>query len=327
MSQNIKTIRWGILGLGKIAHKFADDLNQVKNSSLYAVASRSSNKSITFSKTFKAIKAYDSYLELAKDPNVDAIYIATPHALHKEHTILCLENGKAVLCEKPFAMNLNEVIEMINVSKLHGTLLMEALWTRFLPHYQYVLQLVKDKTYGEVIALEADFGFYREFDNTSRLFNKSLGGGSLLDIGIYPIFCALTILGEPTKVNAKATFYDNGVDSSCDMTFYYKNNVKAYLKSSLLEDTPTVAKIECEDATIFINRPFHKPTSIIIQQGEKVKTIDFNTETIGYNFEIEHFNTLLRSGDIESNLMPFSSSKLLIKLIDNVRLQIGLNYK
>jgi len=218
-----KTINWGIIGLGNIAHKFATDLLTIKDAKLYAVASRNLDKATTFGKKFKAKKAYDNYESLVNNPNIDAVYIATPHALHKENTLLCLENGIPELCEKPFAMHFSEVEEMIAKAKEKNVLLMEALWTFFLPHYTFVLEFIKNNTYGKVLKLEADFGFYREFDNSSRLFNKTLGGGSLLDIGIYPIFVALSNFGEPKHINAKATFFKNGVDSSCDITFEYDN--------------------------------------------------------------------------------------------------------
>jgi predicted dehydrogenase len=194
MEKQTKTIRWGIIGLGRIAHKFAQDLQTVEGCELYAVASRAQEKADAFALQYHASKAYNTYEALTNDAQVDAVYIATPHVLHKGNTIMCLKKGIAVLCEKPFAMNLEEVIEMIAVAKAHNILLMEALWTYFLPHYQYVLKTLESKTYGNILKMEADFGFYREFNGEARFFKKSLGGGSLLDIGIYPIFAALSIL-------------------------------------------------------------------------------------------------------------------------------------
>ncbi|MCF8274694.1 MAG: Gfo/Idh/MocA family oxidoreductase [Flavobacteriaceae bacterium] len=321
-----KTIRWGIIGLGNIAHKFAKDLLTVSNAQLYAVASRSQDKADEFAATYKAMKAYGCYEDLVHDKHIDAVYIATPHALHKETTLLCLENGLAVLCEKPFAMNSHEVHKMIACAKANNTLLMEALWTRFLPHYTYVLNLLNNKTYGHILKLEASFGFFREFNNNSRLFNKSLGGGSLLDIGIYPIFTALSTLGKPDSIEAYATFFDNGADASCDMIFSYKNNVKAHLKSSLLEPLPTEAIFYCETATIKINTMFHMPTTVSIIIDDKEELLDFNYQTIGYNFEIIHFNELLQLGKTESPMMSFEFSNQLIASLDAVRALIKLEY-
>ena len=204
---------------------------------------------------------------------------------------------------------------------------MEALWTYFLPHYQYVLKTLASKTYGNIIKLKADFGFQSNHSKTSRVWKKSLGGGSLLDIGIYPIFAALSILGKPKNIKAQATFDITEVDSSCSMEFNYSQNVTAFLKSSFLENTPTEAIFYCEKGTIKINTRFHCPTTVtIIELNGKEKTIDFNYKTIGYNYEIEHFNNLIRNGKTESDIMTFKFSKQLIQTLDKVRSIINLNY-
>ncbi|WP_343330303.1 Gfo/Idh/MocA family oxidoreductase [Polaribacter staleyi] len=320
-----KVIKWGIIGLGNIAQKFATDLATVENAELVAVASRSQENADEFARKYNSKKAYNSYLDLAKDAEVDAVYIATPHSFHKEHAILCLQHKKAVLCEKPFAMNLQEVEEMIAVAKEKNVLLMEALWTYFLPHYTYVLECLKNEKFGKLLKLEADFGFFRAFDNDSRLFKKEVGGGSLLDIGIYPIFAALSTLGKPDVIEAGATFFDNGADSSCNMTFNY-TDTKAVLKSTLVEDTATEAIFTCERGVIKINTMFHMPTTVTVIENGKEEIIDFNYKTIGYNFETIHFNNLLRTNQKESDLMTFDFSINLIKTLDKVRTIIGLEY-
>ncbi len=321
-----RKIRWGIIGLGKIAHKFATDLLTVEDAELYAVASRSQEKADEFAEKYGATKAYSNYDDLAKDSLVDAVYIATPHVLHKENTLLCLKNGIAVLCEKPFAMNSEEVHEMIDCAKANNVLLMEALWTYFLPHYNYVLELIENETYGKILKLEADFGFKQEFDETNRVIKKDLGGGSLLDIGIYPIFAALSTLGNPNEIEADATFFENEVDSSCSMIFKYKNGVNAHLKSTLLEETPTEAIFHFENGTIKINSRFHEPSTVTIISNGKEETIDFGYTTIGYNYEVIHFNNLLRQGKIQSNVMTYSFSNRLMKTLDKVSQIIGLEY-
>ena len=321
-----RKIRWGILGLGNIANKFAQDLLTVPHAELYAVASRTRAKADAFALKYGARIAYDNYTNLAEDPDVDAVYIATPHALHREKSIQCLTQGKAVLCEKPFAMNLHEVEEMIACAQANDTLLMEALWTYFLPHYQYVSELIKTKAYGDLQKIEADFGFSRPFDDSTRLFNKTLGGGSLLDIGIYPIFVALSNLGVPDRINAQATFFDNGVDASCTLEFQYKKNVKAVLKSSVKADLPTEAVFHCEKGVIKINRMFFMPTTVSIFTNGQELIKDFKGDTLGYNYEIMHFNQLLRQGKNESNIMTFEFSRNLIKLLDQVRNKIDLHY-
>ncbi|MHA7944523.1 Gfo/Idh/MocA family protein [Formosa sp. 3Alg 14/1] len=326
-SQPHKTIKWGILGLGNIAHKFAKDLVTINDAQLQAVASRSIDKANEFGKTYHAIQAYDSYEALAQDPNIDAVYIATPHSFHKEHAMLCLEHGKAVLCEKPFAMNTEEVKNMIALAKAKNVLLMEALWTYFLPHYQFALSELKKETYGKLLKVEADFGFSRPFNTASRLFDKTVGGGSLLDIGIYPIFATLSTLGEPQDIEATCTTFDNGADSTCDMIFKYNDNTEAVLKSSLLEDTPTQCKFTCENAVITLNTQFHAPTTVTINQNGAEQTLDYTGPTIGYNFETLHFNQLLREGKTESDIMTYDFSLKLIKTLDKVRKIIALEYK
>ncbi|WP_142783266.1 Gfo/Idh/MocA family protein [Changchengzhania lutea] len=327
MSTEPKTIKWGIIGLGNIAHKFAEDLLTVKDAELYAVASRSQEKADVFATKFGAKKAYSSYELLAEDSDLDAVYIATPHVLHKDNTLLCLDHGIAVLCEKPFAMNAEEVSQMIQKAKDKNVLLMEGLWSYFLPHYQFVLKELKDKRFGNIERLEADFGFYRAFDDSSRLFKKSLGGGSLLDIGIYPIFAALSTLGMPSKISAVSTKFHNGADSSCDMTFKHLRGGKSYLKSTLLEDTPTEAVFYCERGIIKINGQFHAPSSVTLIENSIEKNVAFEYTTHGYNYEIEHFNALLQQDKNESDIMSFKFSNMLIGVLDTVRNLIDLEYE
>ncbi|WP_439151770.1 Gfo/Idh/MocA family protein [Winogradskyella sp.] len=321
-----KVINWGIIGAGKIASEFAKDILEVPNSKLSAIASRNPDKAERFAIKYNFKKAYGSYNELVLDDNLDAIYIATPHAYHKEHTLLCLKNRKPVLCEKPLAMNLEEVDEMIRLAKTKNVLLMEALWTAFLPHFVYVRDLIQNEKFGKIIQLEADFGFQPPYNENSRLFNKSLGGGSLLDIGIYPIFLALSTLGKPNSIKADAKFFETGVDSECLIEFNYENS-KALLKSTFKEETKTEAIFKCEHGDIIINGRFHQPTSVTLINTLGERTLkQFDYTTIGYNYEIEHFNNLLINGITESNIMSFEFSRTLITTLDSIRTKINLTY-
>ncbi|WP_282043267.1 Gfo/Idh/MocA family protein [Winogradskyella flava] len=322
-----KVIYWGIIGAGKIASKFAEDLNSIHNCKLYGIASRHLQKAEAFKSQYKAEKAFGNYEDLAADDNIDAIYIATPHSFHKAHTLLCLNHNKSVLCEKPFAMNLQEVEDMIRLSKQKNLLLMEAMWTAFLPHFQYVLKLLQEAHFGKILKLEADFGFHPHYEESSRLFDKSVGGGSLLDIGIYPIFAALSTMGIPTTIEATAAYFPTGADSKCDIVFGYPNS-EGILKSTLLEETKTEAIFYCEHGKIKINGQFHQPSTvklIDINGNSKLKTFDY--KTIGYSYEIEHFNQLLRDGKTESDIMTFERSLELISSLDKVRRNINLEYK
>ncbi len=320
-----KIIKWGILGLGNIAQKFAEDLSLIEDAELVAVASRSKLKANNFSTKFNVKQAYDSYVDLAKDPNVEAIYIATPHTFHKEHAILCMKHKKAVLCEKPFAMNSNEVDEMITVAQENNVLLMEALWTFFLPHYKYLLDAINSQSLGELEKLEADFGFKAAYDLEGRFLKKEIGGGSLLDIGIYPIFAALSTLGKPKNIEANASFYKTGADSECNMFFNY-DEATAILKSTLLKETKSEAIYTFTDGVVKLNTRFHEPTTITIIQNDIETTKDIPYIGFGYYYEILHFNQLLRDDKKESDIMTFEFSKVLIETIDKVRNLIGLEY-
>ena len=322
----MKKIKWGIIGLGKIANKFAEDLVYVDNAELYGVASRSLKNAKEFSEKHSAKVAYGSYEELMEDTEVDVIYIATPHSFHHELTLKCLQHKKAVLCEKPFAMNLEEAEEMIALSKQKKLFLMEALWTRFLPHFQYISKRINSGEFGKVLSIKADFGFEAEFDSTKRLFNKSLGGGSLLDIGIYPIFLAYSILGNPEKISAVAKFTETGVDAECRVKFTYQEGVEADLFSTFKKETPTIAEIILENGKIILNSRFHEPTSVtVIANGEETIK-DFKVKSNGYNFEAAHVTEKLQKGKFESNIWSLENTRDLMSLLDKVRSEIGLEY-
>lgn len=322
----MKKIKWGILGLGKIAGKFATGLKDVKGAELYAVASRSKSKAVDFAKEYNATKSFSSYEAMLEDEALDVVYIATPHVFHHQQTLLCLDHKKAVLCEKPFAINRKQVEEMMRKAKTENMFLMEAMWTQFLPHFKFVLDLIESEKYGKIKNLKANFGFPAPVDLDKRLYNKNLGGGSLLDIGIYPIFMAMSALGIPENIQASAKFSETGIDTECDMVFEYKNGVEAELGSSIVRQTPTVAIIQFEKATITLNTRFHEPTSVTIQTPEGEETKEFKVNSNGYNFEAEHVQKMLHEGKTESSEMSFKKSLQLIELLDKVRDQIGLEY-
>ncbi|GAA4274165.1 Gfo/Idh/MocA family oxidoreductase [Aquimarina gracilis] len=321
-----KTTKWGILGCGKIAHKFAEDLLTIPNAKLEAVASRQLQKAKEFADIYTANKHYGNYSDLSKDPDIDVVYIATPHVFHYDNTLMCLNNRKAVLCEKPFAMNTSQVQEMIQKAKENRVFLMEALWTYFLPHYQYVLKLITSKELGAIKSLRADFGFSSTFDPNGRIFNKKLGGGSLLDVGIYPLFAVLSILGYPENIEAKADIGKTGVDETCTIELNYKNGASASLFSAITQKTNTEAIIELENGRIVINSRFHEPSSVTTYQNGTSKLHEFDVSTNGYNFEAIHVQEMLFQNREESTIMNFDKSLQLITLLDTVREKIGLHY-
>jgi predicted dehydrogenase len=322
-----KKINWGIIALGKIADKFAADLPLVNNANLYAVASRDKQKSKKFAKKHKAEKAYGSYEELAKDTNVDVVYIASPHAYHYEHTMLCLTHNKHVLCEKPMGMNLDQVTGMIKKAQDNKLFLMEALWTRFNPSYRKCLELIEKGKIGEIKSIQADFGFRVNTGPEDRLLARELGGGALLDIGIYPVFLALSLLGEPDEVFAKSYFGETGADLSTSMLFAYSGkNVVANLSSTFLANTPVEATISGTKGRIKLHRPWHHAPSVELIRKEKSMKFNFSEPGNGYEYEIEEVHHCLRNQLFESGLFSHSNSLQLHTTLDHIRRIVGLNY-
>lgn len=321
-----KKTHWGIIGLGKIAHKFAADLLLSETATLHGVASRSMEKATEFASTYNANKAFDSYEALANDPEIDVIYIATPHTFHFENTMLCLQHNKAVLCEKPMGINTQQTQTMIQEAKARNLFLMEAIWTRFMPSIEKMLTLLNEETIGEIISVHADFGFRTEFNAESRLYNKKLAGGSLLDIGIYPIFMSLLVLGIPSEINAMARMTTTEVDSFCAMLFNYENNTKAVLESTFETNTPTEAYIHGTKGSIKLHRRFHQATTITLEKDGNETVFELPHTGNGYFHEIEEVNTCIQNGETESAKLPLAFSDQLIQIIDRVKAEIGLKY-
>ena len=320
-------INWGILGLGKIANKFVQDLLLFEKANLYGVASRNSDKAKEFSQKYKAVKHYGSYRELAQDPEVDIIYIATPHTLHFENTMMCLREGKSVLCEKPLGINANQVKTMIAESKSRKLFLMEALWTRFIPATEKMLELVESGKIGDINFMRADFGIKADTNPQGRVYNKKLGGGSLLDIGIYPVYLSLLLIGVPIDIKAMARMSETEVDSYCAMLFDYENGEKAILESTFEAETPTEAYIYGNKGRIKMHTRFHQANriSLFLNDGSK-EVFDIEYKGCGYYHEIEEVTQCLTSGKIESKKLPHSISMNLITLLDQIKQKIGLRY-
>ncbi|MBT4784036.1 MAG: Gfo/Idh/MocA family oxidoreductase, partial [Candidatus Marinimicrobia bacterium] len=224
---------WGIIGTGGIANAFAKDLSYLKDHSVAAVGSRTINNAQQFASKYSGCVGYASYSELVADPNLDGIYIATPNNFHVEHTILALDAGKPVLCEKPFAINAREVELMVNTATQNQLTLIEAMWTRFLPHIEIVRKIIDSDVLGNIHTLQADHGQRLSDSNNPRLWEPALGGGALLDLGIYVVSFAHLILGVPDKITAKSNFTDKGVDEQTSAIFEYKNGAQAILNTTL----------------------------------------------------------------------------------------------
>jgi len=322
-----KIYNWGIIGLGKIAHKFAQDIQVMKSARVHAVASRSLNKAKEFGRQYNAKHCYGSYEEILSCPKLDVIYIATPHISHCANTILCLNSKIPVLCEKPFAMNAAEVRRMIAASKNNNTFLMEALWTRFLPTIKKTLSIIEKGTIGEITSIKADFGFKAKIDPKSRLFNQNLGGGALLDVGVYPVFLSLLLLGKPSGIKAIASIGKTNVDESCGMLLKYPNNKMAMLHASIVTKTGTEAFIYGTKGTIRINSRWHEPTSLtLLVDGKEPKDFFFDFDSNGYRYEAEEVQRCLRTKKLSSDLLSHHFSLDLIELLDEIRMVAGIYY-
>jgi predicted dehydrogenase len=318
MSQKV---RWGSIGLGKIAHNFASDLQLSETGILHAVASRTTEKAAAFAEKYNAPKAYGSYEKLANDPDVDVVYIATPHVFHCENTMLCLARQKGVLCEKPMGMDSTEVKTMVREANAQNVFLMEAIWTRFMPSYAKMLELLAADAIGKIVSIRADFGFQTTVNLEGRLYNKELG-----DIGLYPIFISLLVLGMPSNIQATARITETDIDSFCAMLFEYSSGARAVLECTFESDTPTEAYIFGTKGTIKLHRRFHHANTLtLIQNGEET-VFELPHSGIGYIHEIEEVNRCMLNGETENTKLPLEFSLQLMEIIDQVKAKIGLDY-
>lgn len=321
-------VRWGIIAPGKIANRFADDMKFVSDSEIVAVASRDIQKAHAFAEKFSIEKAYGSYFDLVKDSDVDVVYIASPHPWHHEHGILCLENGKHVLCEKPIAMNSAQFENMAYCAANNNRFLMEAMWTRFIPSYIKCRELISNGEIGEIKHIQADFSFKAEVDLSKRVYNKELGGGSLLDIGIYPVFIALDLLGIPEQILSSAIISKTGIDQSCSIIFNYpEKKASANLYSSVLNDSPVEAIICGTEGEIKLESRWHHSRKLVVtKNSEIVKELEMEIKGYGYTYEIEEVNHCINNNKKQSEKFSLEQSRRLHQTLDAIRKQIGLRY-
>jgi predicted dehydrogenase len=294
---------------------------------LYAVGSRSSQKAEMFAKKYGAEHWYDRYDRLISDKNVEIIYIATPHNLHYELTKQCLSANKHVLCEKPVTMNQLQFEELRDLAVRKNLFYMDALWTRFLPHIEKLLEYTRNNKAGSIKYLSADFGIKPPHDPAGRLFNPVLGGGSLLDIGIYPVFLSLLILGYPEEIKVTAFKGETGVDESCSMIFKYQSGVFANLFCTFLVNTATIAKISGTKGSITTGSKFFTNTSLEFcpEVGDSINH-EFTLKHNGYEYEAEEVMKCIDQGLIESPRLPLDFTSLLMKLLDEIRKNAGISY-
>ena len=321
------TIRWGILGTGAIAKTFAEGLSVLPDAELVAVGSRTQDSADAFGDAYHIPHRHPSYAALASDRDVDVIYIGTPHSLHCEDTIMCLDAGKAVLCEKPFAINASQATDMIALAREKGLFLMEAMWSRFLPIIVQVRGLLADGAIGDLRMLSVDFGFRADVDPKSRLFDPHLGGGALLDVGIYPISLASMLLGPPTRITSMAHLGETSVDEQAAIIFGYGEGQLAILATAIRTDTPVEATLSGTKGRIRIHAPWYHGTALtlsVTDHEDVVMRLPYKGN--GYTHEAIEVMRCLREGKLESDIMSLDETLSIMETMDTVRAQWGLSY-
>lgn len=322
-----KKIKWGIISTGWIAHKFATALQVVDNSELYAVGSRNLETAKKFANEFNIPQAYGSYEELVKDPDIDVVYIGTPHNLHLENTLLAFEHNKHVLCEKPLGVNLKEVDIMIEKAKEKNLFFMEALWSRYLPNIIKTKELVDSGEIGKINFLSAYFCFKSNHGPEHRQFNIDLCGGTILDIGIYNIFLSMILLGKPDSFIANAVLSNQGGDNTCSYTFKYGKDTLAVMFSSFMVNTPTVAEIHGEKGRILLEHLWFCPGKVkLIMDDGTEEIFEFDFKSNGYEYEAIEAAKCILEGKKQSNLWSWNDSIQLISIMDEIRKECGIIY-
>jgi predicted dehydrogenase len=315
-------VRWGILGTGGIASSFVRDLQLTDSGVAVAVGSRSQESADRFAGTFGIANRHASYDSLAGDPDVDVIYVATPHPMHHGNALMALRAGKHVLVEKPFTMNAAEARDIVALARERGLFAMEAMWTRFLPHVATIRDWLARGALGDIVTVTADHGQWFAEDAGFRLFAPELGGGALLDLGIYPVSFASMVLGAPSRVVSMSDPAFTGVDAQTSMLFGYDSGAQAVLSCTLRAKSPTRADIVGTDARIEVEGNFYAPVAVTLipRKGDPVRVKPAH-EGRGMLYEADEVARRLAAGDLESPLMPLDETISIMETIDTVLAQ------
>lgn len=323
----MSSFRWGILGTGGIASAFAQDLKLAQGHSIVAVGSRTLSKAQAFVQEISDASAYGSYEELVNAQQIDAIYVASPHPMHEAHTLMALAAGKPVLCEKPFAITAKQAQSMFDASKRNNVALLEAMWTRYLPHMKVVREILASGVLGAVQTVEADHGQRLADQNIQRLVDPGLGGGALLDLGIYPVSFAHLILGAPVSITTRAVMTDTGVDAQTSTILEYANGAQAILNTTMIAQTPCRAVVSGLLGRLEIDRTFYAPTAMRVVLFDGTIT-EYPNTYVGHGLREQAIEMarIVRAGLLESPLMPWRESLDVMRTMDEMRRQIGLVY-
>jgi predicted dehydrogenase len=320
-------IRWGILATGAIATKFVRDLRLLPDAEVLAVGSRSAPAAADFARRHDIPRAYGSWADLAADADLDVVYVATPHSAHDAAARVCLAAGRAVLCEKPLTLDRPSSQALIEYAKANGRFLMEGMWTRCDPLVRRLLALVADGAIGEVTAVHADFGVAGPFPATHRMRARSLGGGALLDLGVYPVTMAHLLLGVPDEIRAWARLDGGGADENTGMIFGYASGALASLTCGMVGDTGVRATVTGTRGRIELPPGFYRPTSLTLHRsGASPEVIREPVVGGGYQHEAAEVQRCLRAGELDSPLVPHAATLEVMSILDAVRAQVGVVY-
>jgi predicted dehydrogenase len=319
------SIRWGILGTGGIARKFAEALARIPEAQIAAVGSRAQATADAFGAAWNIPRRYGTYRDLARDPEVDVVYIATPHSLHRDNCIECLEAGRAVLCEKPFTIDAGQAREVIDMARRKNLFLMEAMWTRFLPAIKKVRAILASGTLGDIRMVQADFGFQPDFNPKSRLFDPALGGGALLDLGVYPVSLASMVYGgPPERILVSASLGKTGVDEQDAAILEYPDGRQAVISCTFRYESSREADIIGTQGRIRIPNPWWFPGSITLfrkAQADDQQTLPYIGN--GYAHEALEVMECLSAGKTESASMPLDETLTIMQTLDRIRAEWG----
>jgi predicted dehydrogenase len=320
-------IRWGVIGPGGIATRFARAMTQVEDGEVVAVASRSMARAVAYADRFGVPNRYDHARALAEDPSVDVVYVATPHVRHEADTLLCLEAGKHVLCEKPFALNATQARRMVAAATDAGRFVMEAVWSRFLPAYGALGDVLASGRVGRPLVVEGDFGFPAPTDPSHRLQDPKLGGGALLDLGIYPIQLCTLALGPVDQVAAVGELGATGVDEQVAAVLRHRGGGLGVVKASLVAPLSCTARITGAEGWVDIPAFMHSATSFTVHRsGAEPEVVDCPFDGEGLAFEVAEVHRCLAAGLAESPVMPHAETLALAEVMDEVRAQVGVSY-
>ncbi|HEY5886111.1 MAG TPA: Gfo/Idh/MocA family oxidoreductase [Acidimicrobiales bacterium] len=320
------TVRWGVAGPGAIATSFAQGMTMVDGGEITAVASRSLERADGYADRFGVVARYDSYEALAEDTEVDAVYVATPHARHEADTLLFVEAGKHVLCEKPFALNARQARRMVDAARAQGVFCMEAMWSRFLPAYRALVDLLGEGRIGEPLQVEADFGYRTPVVPEDRHFDLHQGGGALLDLGIYPVQLCTLVLGLPDGVSAEGVIGTTGVDEQVAAVLHHRGDTLGVVKAALRVPLACTARIAGTDGWIEVPAFMHCPEWLEVSGRTGPERIDADYDGEGLRFEVDAVHRCLAEGLTESPVMALDETVAIAGVLDDIRAQIGVVY-